>query len=425
MDYKEQDGKNTRTRTFHPLQFAIIAIAAVLIITYIISRFAAPSHRFFIFSPPKPTHIPISVVKKAPWQRLIIRKNDNLQTILKRHHFMDSYYELIQLPLIKQHLKQLHPHEKIYVLTNKKQALQKLVYLINHEQHLEVIRQNGKFQAKLISRKLTKRTDITTLTIHRSLLTAAHNAGLPYNMILKLSKIFSWKINFSKQIRPGDKLIVMYNQYYAHDKRIKTGKLLAARLVCHQKTYEAIRYSYQHGKIDYYTPKGKSLKKAFLRAPVKYKYVSSPFNSRRMHPILHIVRPHEGVDLAAPTGTPIHAASDGEIIFRGRRGGYGKAIIIRHSHHISTLYAHMSRFSKHYHIDSRVKEGDVIGYVGQTGLATGPHLHYEYRINGVHYDPMKVKLPNANPVPKKYRPAFIAYANRITKTLDQYSTTVS
>lgn len=254
--------------------------------------------------------------------------------------------------------------------------------------------------------------------IHQSFALAAHNAGLSDKMILSLSNIFAWDINFSHETQPGDKFIVLYDAYFDHGKKIKSGDIVAAEFINHNKKLYAIRYETQKNKIDYYTPIGSSLRRDFLRVPIKYQYISSPFNSNRMQPILRIRRPHEGVDLAANAGTPVHATSDGRITFRGRKGGYGKAIFIQNGRHYSTVFAHMSRFDPRFHVGSYVKEGQVIGYVGQTGLATGPHLHYEFHINGVPQNPMKVKLPNATPIPKKELKTYLAYAKTIVQKLD-------
>ncbi len=159
-----------------------------------------------------------------------------------------------------------------------------------------------------------------------------------------------------------------------------------------------MRFTPDGGAAGYYAPDGKPLRKAFLRAPVDFTRVSSVFATNRMHPILNRIRGHMGTDYAAPTGTPVHAAGEGRVSFEGTRGGYGNAIMLSHGSSISTLYGHMSRFAKNVHLGSHVGQGDVIGYVGMTGLATGPHLHYEYLLNGVHMNPQTVRLPGAEPL---------------------------
>ena len=174
--------------------------------------------------------------------------------------------------------------------------------------------------------------------------------------------------------------------------------MLAAEFINAGKVYRAVRFVSDTGRIGYYSPDGAPMRKAFLRAPVEFTRVSSGFNPHRLHPILNRIRGHMGTDYAAPTGTPVHAAGDGRVAFAGRRGGYGNAIILAHTNSVSTLYGHMSRFAKLARVGTRVQQGDVIGYVGMTGLATGPHLHYEYLVNGVHKNPQTVQLAGAEPL---------------------------
>jgi murein DD-endopeptidase MepM/ murein hydrolase activator NlpD len=190
------------------------------------------------------------------------------------------------------------------------------------------------------------------------------------------------------------------------------GKVLAAAFTHAGKTYIALRYRDRYGRNQYYDENGKSLRKAFRRKPVNIGYISSPFNLHRRHPILGTIRPHTGTDLAAPYGTPIHATGDGRIIYRARRGGYGRCIVINHGNGITTLYAHMSRFNRKLKLGSYVKMSQVIGYVGSSGMSTGPHVHYEYRINHHYKNPMTVKLPNAAPIPQSEHAVFKLYATK-------------
>ncbi len=199
-------------------------------------------------------------------------------------------------------------------------------------------------------------------------------------------------------IRKGDHFTVAYEQIYQNGKFLRDGEVLAAEFVNDGKVYRAVRFAQDGGSSSYYTPDGRPMRKAFLRAPVEFTRVSSVFNPARMHPILNRIRGHMGTDYAAPTGTPVHAAGDGHVSFEGTRGGYGNAVVLSHSNSVSTLYGHMSRFAKNIRVGSHVNQGDIIGYVGMTGLATGPHLHYEYLMNGVHMNPQTVHLPGAEPL---------------------------
>jgi murein DD-endopeptidase MepM/ murein hydrolase activator NlpD len=191
---------------------------------------------------------------------------------------------------------------------------------------------------------------------------------------------------------------VAYEQIYQNGKYLRDGEVLAAEFVNSGKVYRAVRFAPDGGSASYFTPDGKPMRKAFLRAPVDFTRVSSVFDPARMHPILNRIRGHMGTDYAAPTGTPVHAAGEGRVSFEGTRGGYGNAIMLLHSNSVSTLYGHMSRFAKNLRVGSHVSQGEVIGYVGMTGLATGPHLHYEYLMNGVHMNPQTVRLPGAEPL---------------------------
>lgn len=211
---------------------------------------------------------------------------------------------------------------------------------------------------------------------------------------------------------------MIYDEIWQEDRFLRDGDIIAAEFTNSGKTYRAVRYQDPDGKVDYFTPDGHSMRKAFIRAPVDFSRISSRFNPRRRHPIFKTVRPHRGVDYAAPAGTPIKAAGDGKVIHRGRKGGYGNAVILQHGGNITTLYGHMSRFSKKARLGKRVNQGDVIGYVGKTGYATGYHLHYEYRINGVHRNPRTVKLPQAAPVPQAHRDDFFASTSTLLSELD-------
>jgi murein DD-endopeptidase MepM/ murein hydrolase activator NlpD len=199
-------------------------------------------------------------------------------------------------------------------------------------------------------------------------------------------------------LRDGDHFTAVYEEVYQNGQKLRDGDILAAEFVNDGNTYRAVRYVTDSGETGYYTPQGKPMRKAFLRTPVDFTRISSTFNPHRMHPILNRIRGHMGTDYAAPMGTPVHAAGDGRVSFEGRRGGYGNAVMLVHTASIATLYGHMSRFASNLRVGAHVQQGEIIGYVGMTGLATGPHLHYEYLVNGVHKDPQTVNLPLADPL---------------------------
>lgn len=254
--------------------------------------------------------------------------------------------------------------------------------------------------------------------IESSLYAAGLSAGLSDTLIMELAGIFGWDIDFALDIRAGDHFSVLYEEHFLNGNKLGSGTILAAEFVNNGRRHRAVRYTDATGRTDYYNAEGRSMRKAFLRSPVDFRRISSRFQSERYHPVLGVKRPHQGVDYAAATGTPIKAAGDGKVMFVGSKGGYGRTIIIHHGGHYSTLYGHLSRYQKGLSAGNRVRQGQTIGYVGQTGLATGPHLHYEFRVNGVHRNPLTVKLPNAAPIASAYKDDFERHASSILARLD-------
>lgn len=260
--------------------------------------------------------------------------------------------------------------------------------------------------------------------ITNSLFVAGRNAGLPYNLITSLSNIFGYDIDFALDLREGDEFDVIYEQHKVNGKQVATGNILAARFVNRGKTYTAVRYTNKQGNTSYYRADGSSMRKAFIRTPVDFARISSRFSLGRRHPILNKIRAHKGVDYAAPIGTPIKATGDGKILEAGRKGGYGNAVVIQHGQRYRTIYGHMSRFAKGIRAGTSVKQGQIIGYVGMTGLATGPHLHYEFQINGRHVDPLSAKLPMADPLGGADRKRFMAQTQPMIARMDQEKKTL-
>jgi murein DD-endopeptidase MepM/ murein hydrolase activator NlpD len=246
-------------------------------------------------------------------------------------------------------------------------------------------------------------------------------ANLPIKLIDQMNQIFFWQVKIGKEIKPGDRLNITYQAFYINDKRVKIGDILAVSYRHPNGTsYEAIRHVSRNGDIAYYHPNGSSLKKAFNRYPIRFSHISSSFGSSRKHPILHYHRPHKGIDLAAPIGTPIYSIGEGRIAFIGRQNGYGNMIKIIHDRQYTTVYAHMLKFQKGLHKGSNIKKGQVIGFVGQSGLATGPHCHYELHVNRIPRNPTTVALPQAMPIPKHEAFAFNRRARELIAQLKLY-----
>jgi murein DD-endopeptidase MepM/ murein hydrolase activator NlpD len=330
---------------------------------------------------------------------VIVGRNDTLDAIFRRTALDPADLAAIrQLPGIRQSLDFLKPGDAIK-LTHSEGAVKELSRKVSETQTLHVVRDDAGFAAKMTENPVQTRIRTASATIDSSLFQAAESAQISETVALKLANVFAWDIDFVLDIREGDRFTAVYEQIYQDGKYLRDGEVLAAEFVNNGKVYRAIRYAGDSGAAGYYTPDGKPMRKAFLRTPVEFTRVSSVFDPHRLHPILNLIRGHMGTDYAAPIGTPVHAAGDGRVSFEGVRGGYGNAIVLSHSNDVSTLYGHMSRFARDIHVGSHVQQGEVIGYVGMTGLATGPHLHYEYLMNGVHMDPQTVKLPGADPLP--------------------------
>ncbi|HEB55730.1 MAG TPA: peptidase M23 [Gammaproteobacteria bacterium] len=319
-------------------------------------------------------------------------------------------------------LKSLRPGDVFRFQIDENQHLQKLVYNISPLKSLHIQRQKQGFTATVQIKDIEKRSTYAVGRIKSSLFEAGKDAGLSDTLIMKMVNIFGWDIDFALDIRKGDQFALIYEEQFLDGKKINDGAILAAEFINRGHTYRALRFTDASDHSDYYTPEGRSMRKAFLRTPVDFRRISSRFGNRH-HPVLNRMRLHKGVDYAAKTGTPIRASGDGKIIFRGRKGGYGRTVIIQHGGRYSTLYAHMSRFKKGLTAGKRVKQGQIIGYVGQSGRATGPHLHYEFRVNGVHRNPLTIRLPNAAPIKKQYRDSFRRTASALLAQLDMHKQT--
>lgn len=268
---------------------------------------------------------------------------------------------------------------------------------LSDDETLRVQFANDIAQVDVLPRQLETRLHQAQGVIRSSLFRDGARAGLSDAVILQMVDIFGFDIDFALELQPNDRFSVVHEELFRNGEKVRDGAILAATFVNAGRRYQAVRHVAADGHVGYYTATGEALKKGFLRTPLEFSRVSSGFNLNRRHPILGLMRAHRGVDYAAPTGTPIRASGDGKISFRGVKGGYGNTIELTHAGGVSTLYAHLSRFAKQ-RAGERVQQGEVIGYVGKSGLATGPHLHYEFRINGVHRDPQTVPLPRAEPL---------------------------
>jgi murein DD-endopeptidase MepM/ murein hydrolase activator NlpD len=347
---------------------------------------------------PAPPPIVAEQASVASIIEVVVGRNDTLDGIFRRMQLNKSDLAAIRnLPGIRQSLDFLKPGDSIK-LTHTDGGIKELTRKVSETQTLDVVLKDSGFEAKMIANPVETRVRTASATIDSSLFQAAGAADISDTVALKLANVFAWDIDFVLDIREGDRFTAVYEQIFQDGKYLRDGEVLAAEFVNNGKVYRAVRFVADNGHAGYYTPAGLAMRKAFLRAPVEFTRVSSAFNPHRQHPILNLIRGHMGTDYAAPIGTPVHAAGDGHVSFAGQRGGYGNAIVLTHGANVSTLYGHMSRFARNVHVGTRVQQGDVIGYVGMTGLATGPHLHYEYLTGGVHRNPQTVQLPGAEPL---------------------------
>ncbi|MGM0570748.1 OapA family protein [Marinobacter sp.] len=342
------------------------------------------------------------------WNELEVKQGDTLSSMFKRAGFNDR----LMLSVIHgkgeaDKLQHLYVGETIAFATDDEGELVKVRLDRNRLESLVISRTDDGFEGETVTAEPESRLAFASGEIQGSLYLAGKEAGLDDRITMDMAGIFGWDIDFVYDVRKGDSFEVIYEERYLEDEKIDNGRIVAARFVNRGREVVALHYTDANGDSDYYTPDGNSMRKAFLRTPINAR-VSSPFNLQRRHPVLDVVRPHEGTDYAAPPGTPIKAAGDGRVSFAGTKGGYGRTVVLAHGDNITTLYAHMSRIGKGIRNGSRVKQGQTIGYVGSSGMVTGPHLHYEFRVNGTARNSRTVDLPEANPVPESEMARFKA-----------------
>ena len=355
------------------------------------------------------------------WLSVTVKPGDNLSLIFSRRGFSKrDLHSILELGAETKELKRLKPGQQIRFLLDDSSDFVQMLHERTLEQTLHVTRHDsGEFSAEVVVAEPDRLIANAHGTIESSLFLAGQASGLSDAVIMELSEIFGWDIDFVLDIRNGDSFALIYEELYKEGKKVRDGAILAAEFVNRNKRFRAVRYIDRDGRADYYSPSALNMRKAFLRTPVKFSRISSRFNLRRKHPVLNTIRAHRGVDYASPHGTPVKATGDGKIVSMGLNGGYGKSVVLQHGGVYSTLYAHLSRYARGTKKGKSVRQGQTIGYVGQTGLATGPHLHYEFRLNGVHRNPLTIELPTATPIAKKLMPDFQKQTSQLLAQLDQ------
>jgi murein DD-endopeptidase MepM/ murein hydrolase activator NlpD len=344
-----------------------------------------------------------------------VKTGDNLAIIFKRAGFSaQTLHKLINTNAETRKLTKIHPGEVLSFATGKDGTLAQLRYVISKTDTLYVtLDDEGNYNTSIDSKEIETLTKTAGGEISSSFWTSAIAAGLSERQIMNFADIFGWDVDFANDIRKNDQFGLIYESHYVEGEFIGTGKIIAAEFINQGQRFTAIR----HTDGNFYTPEGRSMKKAFLRAPVNFKYISSSFNPRRLHPVTGQVKAHRGIDYAARTGTPVVASGNGKVVKAGYSKYNGNYVFISHGTQYVTKYLHLNK--KLVRTGQKVKQGDKIGTVGATGRVTGAHLHYEFLVNGVHRNPKTVKLPKSEPLPRselaKFKPIaenFIAQLER-------------
>ncbi|MHC8388773.1 peptidoglycan DD-metalloendopeptidase family protein [Pseudomonas sp. MDT2-39-1] len=373
-----------------------------------------------------PAPAPVVEEKKAPGHKeVIVSKGDTLSTLFEKVGLpATSVHEVLASDKQAKQFSQLKHGQKLEFELTPDGQLTNLHSKVSDLESITLTKSDKGYTFNRITAKPTVRSAYAHGVINSSLSQSAARAGLSHSLTMDMASVFGYDVDFAQDIRQGDEFDVIYEQKVVNGKAIGNGPILSARFTSRGKTYTAVRYTNKQGNSSYYTADGNSMRKAFIRTPVDFARISSKFSMGRKHPILNKIRAHKGVDYAAPRGTPIKAAGDGKVLLAGRRGGYGNTVIIQHGNTYRTLYGHMQGFAKGVQTGGTVKQGQVIGYIGTTGLSTGPHLHYEFQVNGVHVDPLGQKVAMADPISKAERARFLAQSQPLMARMDQEKATM-
>ncbi len=350
--------------------------------------------------------------EEISWQTATVKSGDSLGKIFKRLGFSAATTYAVDNTTDGKNLRSLRVGDEIKFASNDDGDLIKLKYPMSLTDTLIVNKTDTGFYSSVERKQIETRIDYAQAKITSNFWSAALAAGLSNNQTMNLANVFGWDIDFALDIREGDSFTVMFENQYVDGDFVGHGNILAAEFSNQGETFKAIRFK----DGEYYAANGDSMRKSFLRAPVSFQYISSSFKPKRYHPILKRVKAHNGVDYRAPKGTPVKAAGNGRVIAATYNKYNGNYVFIQHANNIVTKYLHFSKRAVKKGV--RVKQGQVIGYVGSTGLSQAPHLHYEFLLNGVHRNPRTVKLPDALPINKKYKAEFSLVANNMLIQLD-------
>jgi len=351
------------------------------------------------------------------------QRGDTISALLERLEVDDQQTErLLGSPEARRPFRLLRPGTTVQARTAEDGSLLSMWFIGGRDQLISIDGSGEGFTTSEQPAELTRQILMKSGDIKSSLFAATDDAGLSDNVATQIADIFAGDIDFHRDLRRGDKFTVVYEMFDHLGRPVKSGRVLAAEFINQKKSYRAVWFQDAEGHGGYYTPDGKNLRKAFLRSPLEFSRITSGF-AMRFHPILQQWRAHKGVDYGAPTGTRVKATGDGVVEFVGRQGGYGNVVVLRHGGGIMTTYGHLSRFANGIRKGARVGQGELVGLVGQTGWATGPHLHYEFRVNNQHRNPLTIAFPAALPVAPERIAAFRAVAAPLAARLDLLATT--
>ena len=353
-------------------------------------------------------------------KRAEIKRNDSLFSILKRLGIEEKNIVTLVNSDRSNLLAQIKIGKTLEVGINDSNIVISLNYIKDFKSGVRAEKSGEVYEIEEYELNTEKYRVFKNIEINNSLYVDGLKEGLPDSVIMDLVYIFGWDIDFVHDIRPGDSYSLIYEEVFVNGEKKLDGDILIAEFINRDRTHTAIRYKLQNGFSEYFSLEGRNVKKAFLRSPVKFSYISSSYNLKRRHPILHKIRAHTGVDYAASRGTPVRTTGDGTVVFADKKGGYGNLVEIKHTEDYSTRYAHLNKFHSKIKVGKKVKQSETIGYVGRTGTATGDHLHYEFRVNGKHTNPLTVKLPNAKPIHENDKDSYGLHAKKILADLKKY-----
>ena len=357
------------------------------------------------------------------WRDYKIKSGDSLARIFKNHGLSAADALRVANHRDAGKIKMLIPGRQLRIGYDQDKQLRALSFELRSNRNLLVtFNRAGSLKFEEIQEEFDKRQNTVGMVIDSSLFKAGAKAGLNDKLILNLVRIFAWDVDFAKDLQQGDRFTVVYDELVDGGASKGAGDILAAQFIGRERELYAFRHVNNQGRAEYYDAKGQNLQGMFLRTPMKISRITSGFTKKRFHPVLMEWKEHNGVDYAAPRGTPILAVADGKVSFLGSKKGYGKTIVLRHGSRYSTLYAHMSSYKSKIQPGSRIKQGQIIGFVGKTGMASAPHLHYEFRIDGTYADPLGQKLPRANSVTEDQRDKFLARAQVLMEAMSRHNT---